>query len=273
MAISMEQAERILLQVQDREGRVLVAAGGEGSVHLNYKNEYCPGDCIVVKVQGPQHLSFSADEELLASIVYVKKSELRYPLPFGEGLQPYPPQAFQGKEHLLSVRAATEQEVFQYRNLSLNPLDVRGKTDSYPHCTANVETRGESVFAARNTIDGVIENTCHGEWPYQSWGDDENPDAEIMVEFGRTVRVNKIVVYLRADFPHDNYWEQVTFLFSDGTKLTVPLEKTKRGQEICFEAKDIEWVKMTQLIKSEEESPFPALTQWEVYGTDIGTVS
>jgi hypothetical protein len=266
----MEQERKILLQVQDRDGHVLVAAAGEDSAHLNYKNEYQPGDCILVEVQGVHHLFFSADEKLPESMVFVKKTKLRYPIPFGEGMQPYPPRAFQGGNHLISARAAAGQDILQYRNLSLNPLDVRGETDCYPHCTANVETRGESVFAARNTIDGVAENTCHGEWPYQSWGDDENPDAEIIVEFGRTVCANKIIVYLRADFPHDNYWKQVTFLFSDGTKLTVPLEKTKQGQEICFESKDIEWVKMTQLIRSEEESLFPALTQWEVYGTDLG---
>ncbi len=257
----MEQVKKILLQIQDKDGCVLVAASGEDSVQLKYTSEYRPGDCIVVKVPGPQHLSLLADEELPESLVFVQKTELRYPIPFGEGLQPYPPHSFQGSNHLISVRAAGEKEIYRYRNLSLNPLDVRGNTDSYPHCTANVETRGESVFAARNTIDGVIENTCHGEWPYQSWGDDENPNAEIMVEFGRTVRADKIVVFLRADFPHDNYWEQVTFLFSDGSKLIAPLEKTKQGQEICCEPKQIEWVKMMQLVKSEEESPFPALTQ------------
>lgn len=44
------------------------------------------------------------------------------------------------------------------RNLAKNVMDQHGETNCYPHASANVETRGEAVFAARNAIDGV-----HGE--------------------------------------------------------------------------------------------------------------
>lgn len=52
----------------------------------------------------------------------------------------------------------------------LNPYDSHETKGIYPHAQANVETRGEAVFAARNAIDGVFANWSHGEWPYQSWG-------------------------------------------------------------------------------------------------------
>ena len=44
---------------------------------------------------------------------------------------------------------------------------------------ANVETRGEAVFAARNAIDGIYENDAHGIWPYQSWGINRDPNAAL----------------------------------------------------------------------------------------------
>ena len=39
-------------------------------------------------------------------------------------------------------------------------------------------------------------------------------------------------------------------------------------QEFTFEKKKIEWLQIGELIKSEEPSPFPALVQLEVYGTE-----
>lgn len=88
-----------------------------------------------------------------------------------------------------------------------------------------METRGESVFAARNAIDGVCENRSHGEWPYESWGINMQDDAEMTVEFGQEVVTDRIVLYTRADFPHDNWWTQVTLTFSDGTDIKWKLEK------------------------------------------------
>lgn len=43
-------------------------------------------------------------------------------------------------------------------------------------------TRGESVFAAQNAIDGITVNTCHGEWLYQSWGINMQEDSRQFAE-------------------------------------------------------------------------------------------
>ena len=48
--------------------------------------------------------------------------------------------------------------------------------------SANVETRGESVFAARNAIDGVKANRSHGAWPFESWGINRQDDAQLTLE-------------------------------------------------------------------------------------------
>ena len=155
-----------------------------------------------------------------------------------------------------------------YRNLALNQNDQHKEVKCYPHASANVETRGESVFAAQNAIDGVRANLWHGSWPWTSWGINRQADAEIKIDFGRTVWTDKIVLYTRADFPHDSWWTKVTLHFSDGSSIDWELQKTNLAQVLEFEKKEISWVMMNQLIKAEDDSPFPALTQLEVYGAD-----
>ena len=144
--------------------------------------------------------------------------------------------------------------------------DQHGDTGCFPHAYANVETRGESVFAARNAIDGVCENRSHGEWPYESWGINMQDDAEMTVDFGREVEADKVVLYTRSDFPHDNWWKQVKLSFSDGTEIIWELHKSSLPHELAFEKKRITWVRLSDLIKADDPSPFPALSQIEVYG-------
>ena len=92
--------------------------------------------------------------------------------------------------------------------------------------------------------------------------------AEMLVEFGRPVLTDKIRMYTRSDFPHDSWWTQVTLQFSDGSELVWDLEKSDRAHEIAFPQKQIEWVRLCNLIKADDPSPFPALSQFEVYGCE-----
>ena len=138
----------------------------------------------------------------------------------------------------------------------------------YPHASANVETRGEAVFAAKNAIDGVTANHDHGKWPFASWGINQRDDAEIKLEFGREISTDRIVLHTRADFPHDNWWVKGTVEFSDGSSMVLDLEKTDGAQEFTFSEKKISWLVLKDLIKADDPSPFPALTQIEVFGTE-----
>ena len=139
----------------------------------------------------------------------------------------------------------------------------------YPHASANVETRGEAVFAARNAIDGCIATLSHGEWPYESWGINRQDDAEFTLDFGREVSFDRIVLYTRADFPHDNWWTEATFTFSDGSSETVTMDKKVQEPHIFDISREgIRWIKLGNLIKADDPSPFPALVQIEVYGKD-----
>ena len=202
------------------------------------------------------------------ALVYAPEGKLDYVIPFGDETLAYSPEAFKGSIHNISIRLATSDEVFTYRNLAKNAADQRGLVTCYPHATANIETRNEAVFAARNTIDGITENQGHGGFPYQSWGVGERLDAELIVDFGRAVEVDKVVLYLRADFPHDNYWNLASLSFSDGSDVIAHLVKTAGAQEIKYEKKVVSWVKLKDLIKADDSSPFSALRQIEVYGRD-----
>ena len=76
----------------------------------------------------------------------------------------------------------------------------------------------------------------------------------------------KVVLYTRADFPHDNWWVQVTLRFSDGSSQDFALEKSRVGHVLTFPEREITWIELGNLIKADDPSPFPALSQMEVYG-------
>ena len=173
--------------------------------------------------------------------------------------------------HYLHVRSAYPHEIMQRRNLACNPYDSHGNTTLFPRTEANIETRGESVFASRNAIDGLLANTFHGEWPYTSWGINRDPAAEFTLFFGRTVRVEEIVLYLRADFPHDAWWTQADVTFSDGQTMPVHFQKSGAAQHFAAGGKETDFIRLSRLIKADDPSPFPALTQIEVYGTEAGS--
>lgn len=255
------------LKVIDGKGNTKFVDSGEDLASLVVTTEYQEGDYIALESSEQNiHVWLQLDDALGSVFTYIT-GNITYQIPFGEKRINLSPKVFSGNRHYLSVRMAREDEVYQYRNLALNPNDQHGEVCAYPHASANVETRGESVFAAKNAIDGICENRSHGEWPYQSWGINRRDDATMKIDFGRCVETDKLVLYTRADFPHDNWWTQVTLTFSDGSTIDWKLEKTRFGQVLTFDKKEITWVEVSHLIKAEDPSPFPALSQLEVYGT------
>lgn len=254
------------LKVIDKSGKTRFAASGENEAVLVNTSEYFEGDRISLETGEKNiYVWFQADDALGAALVYITDN-ISFNIPFGEKRISYSPKAFMGSRHYLYARIAREDELKSYRNLALNVYDQHGDTHCYPHAFANVETRGEAVFAARNAIDGVVANLSHGEWPYESWGINRNPDAEMTVDFGREVMVDRVVLYTRADFPHDSWWTNVTLKFSDGTEVSWDLEKSVKPHELRFPPKKVTSVTLCKLIKAEDDSPFPALSQIEVYG-------
>ncbi len=259
----------LTLKVLNEKGNTISVSRAEDEVSLVYTGVYQRGDKIVLESSLSEGFYVIAvDDALGEEFVYLSKGSFSFFIPFEEQKICYSAKIFSGEKHFIMARLAQKEEIASYKNLARNRLDQHGETFCYPHAVANVETRGESVFAARNAIDGIRENRSHGEWPYGSWGINQRKDAVWRLEFGREVEINKLRIYLRADFPHDNWWKQVTVHFSDGSLLEWRLMKTSRGQSLEIEKRTVEWLQLENLIQSEEPSPFPALTQLEVYGIE-----
>ena len=262
---------RLGLKIVGADGRVKAEQYDKREISLVYRAEYEEGDVITFYNSEPENLYvISVDAAIAESLVYVTREEVEYAIPFGEKKVCRCPQSFSGDVHLITAREAHEWEKYSYRNMAVNAIDQHSDTGIYPHAFANVETRGESVFAARNAIDGCLCVHSHGQWPYGSWGINNRDDAEMVVNFGREIWIDRMILHTRADFPHDSWWVRATAEFSDGTETELALNKTPHGQEFVFpEKKRVSWVKLKDLMKADDPSPYPALTQIAVYGSEL----
>ncbi|NQT35872.1 MAG: discoidin domain-containing protein [Planctomycetes bacterium] len=159
------------------------------------------------------------------------------------------------------VRAEEEPA---YRNVALNPADVQGKAESYPHASANSEYKNLPPFAARCAIDGKTANHGHGAG-CPSWGPDRRTDLWWRVDLGRTVAIDKVVIVIRADFPHDRHWHSATIEFSDGSREEIEIEKTDKPQTFSFTSRKATWLRLTDLVQ-EEPLGWCGLSEVEVWG-------
>ena len=258
----------ITITVKDAAGNELARASHAREALLCFDREYAEGDRLEIDAGGERHLIVQPDVSVLPGEVYLPAGRMTWTVPWGEHRLAYRPGAFAEKRHIVQARAMDAAELAARRNLATNPSDLRGDTDFFPHCTANVETRGESCFAARNVIDGLRFNTFHGEWPYQSWGIGAREDAWCLLDLGREVQIDAMALTLRADFPHDAYWVRGQVALSDGATIDFPLEKTGERQFVDLGAHAARWLRLQHMIKSDDPSAFPALIEWEVFGKE-----
>lgn len=209
---------QITLKVLDKDSNILNVKTGKDELVMVYMGEYQEGDRIELEVDEVNTYYYVQFDDVKGKSLVYLTGNVKYLIPFGEKAINTSPRLFKGDRHLLSVKKAFAEEINNYRNLAENVWDQHGEVNCYPHASANVETRGESVFAALNAIDGVLASESHGAWPYESWGINRRDDAAWKLEFGRPVDIDKIAFYSRADFPHDNWWVNATLTFSDGSK-------------------------------------------------------
>jgi len=259
----------IEITVLNRDGQELMKHKGT-KIDCFYEGEYREGDKIVIKKRDTDFLSISLDETLQEGIIYVPSSSIEFEIPFGNLLQGYDEKAFSGSSHHIRVREPEENELYAVRNISLNSHDRRGQKKYFPHAYANLVTREDVCFFERNAIDGICDNEGHGAYPYHSWAGGAREDLEYYIDFGREVEVEKLVFYLRADFPHDTYWKNIDIEFSDGTKVTADFEGTKEGQEVVLPEKiKTKTVHLTNFKQVSFPLSWAALSQVEVYGRYI----
>ena len=256
----------IIVTVQSSDGAVLASAEHPEEVWLSVDRVYQPGD--VIRISGSSRLRVQMDQALPAGEIFLPSGAMTWPVPAGEHRLAYAPGTFEAPRYIIFAAAVPESVLRSSRNLALNPADLRGDTDFYPHCTANVETRNEACFCARNVIDGLRVNSFHGEWPFQSWGIGAREDAWCHLDLGRPVLAERMALTLRADFPHDAYWTAGHVVLSDGKDLSFSLRKTADRQWIDLGSRTIHWLRLERLIKSDDPSAFPALRQWEVFGRE-----
>ncbi|HAL32059.1 MAG TPA: carbohydrate-binding protein [Lachnospiraceae bacterium] len=246
-------------------------AEGGTQVVLAWDGEYRKGD--IIEFSGLKKHCFyrvKVDAAIEESLILTEVENIIYTVPFYEKKTSFNPLAFFGNRHYVSIREARDYEIHGYKNLALNPFDQHDVEGVYPHASANVETRGEAVFAARNAIDGCIATRSHGEWPYESWGINRQADAEFRLDFGRGVDIDRIEIYTRADFPHDSHWIKGKLEFSDGYVMELTFDRHVDEPHVFTDIgrKDIRHIRLYDLIKADDPSPFPALTQIEVYGDE-----
>jgi len=259
----------ITLQITGADGKVKANKSCEDECFLVYDGEYQKGDRITLDcgwAKGFYHVKL--DDCMEGALVYYTGA-YTLPVPFEQDKLSYNPKSFSGQRHYLYARKAFASEISADKNLAFNPYDFHGNKTLFPHTWANVETRGESVFASRNAVDGLLANTFHGEWPYTSWGINRDPAAEFHLDFGREVELSAVTVYLRADFPHDAWWKEGEVEFSDGTHTVLTFKKCGCAQTFTCDKKKVTSLVFKNLIKADDPSPFPALTQFQAWGREV----
>lgn len=247
---------------------VAASANGECLVTLVHTAHYQEGDMVMLESnQEGGFYEIQLDDAMKPAVLYIRSKVLYFQIPFGERREALSPKAFAGSCHVLTARVLDACELETVRNLALNPYDGFLGPEVFPHADANVETRDQAVFAARNAIDGIYANHAHGKFPYGSWGINQRADAEWRLDFGTEVEVQALRITLRADFPHDTVWERGTVVFSDGSSEVLELKRTDQPQVFSLPSRVITGLTFKELKKADEASPFPSLTQLEVIGT------
>lgn len=254
------------LRIIDKNSVVIAFEKSENKVNLTYCNSYNDGDRIVLMTEEKSRYYIVRFEDSMNEALIYTKGDVVFEIP-PKNSSNYSPKSFTGSVHYITARIASEDEIKSRKCLSFNPFDNHS-SNFFPHAHANVETRNEAVFAARNAIDGIFANSSHGAYPYQSWGINRDRNAALTVDFGREVRVNEVRITLRADFPHDNYWERVRVEFSDGSSEELNTVKTAETQDFMIKERVTTYIVLKDLIMAAGESPFPALTQIEVFGEE-----
>ena len=260
------------LKLINEAGEVKFKAWGE-EIDERYSGEFSDGDKWRVELLDGEFVRLQLAESMEPSIVYVPDGTFEFKIPFGyERGACYAPGTFDGDSHRVRVSEPTEDEIYGERKISLNSHDRHNIAKYFPHAVANFVTREDPCFFERNAIDGVSENRGHGIYPYHSWGGGLREDLEYEVHFGMEVEVSEVTVFIRADFPHDTYWQEMDIEFSDKTRQHITLEGKCEGQSFKVEPRKTEFVKLTGFKQKRLEDgslSFAALSQLEVIGKYI----
>lgn len=220
---------------------------------------------------GQMYLKMKINEALPEVIVFSPSGSFEFTLPSLSKIKGDDKKEFIERGELRAFPPSYD-ELFAYRNMALNPLDFQDakndKPEFFPHATASSECRGDLTFRARNAIDGAWGEKGHGSWKNRAWGPEQVDKPELLIDFGREVEIDKVVLRLRDDFPHDDAWTSGVLEFSDKSKFPVKIKKSAEAQEFTFPKKKSAFVKLAQL-----SAPSPigwcALSELEAWGREL----
>lgn len=256
---------------------------------------------IVIESDSEKFIHISWENVIKDFILYVPDGRFEFAIPEGQATRGFEPGIFE-KDNSMEIRVATADELKEYRNLCLNPLDYRvseevvdpdapewaNPTDSkavadglikaFPHAYANRVTRNEGSFYARNAIDGMAVSGGHGSYPYHSWGGAVHEDLTLAIYFGREVSADKLGLCLRSDYnkyigdlEHDTYWHTARIELSDGFATEINPVKTADTQYFDLGEHKTTYLKLSRLdpLQHDKSENFAALNQIEIWGRDM----
>jgi len=268
------------VQLQDAQGQIIARAeakpGKSNSAVLPLERSYQHGDRLVFG--GAPWMALRVDSTTPECFLFAPHGaslDISYEIPWGreekETGSAYDPESFTGASHRITLRALSKREISAYRNLALNPCDLMRKDDAsvqfYPHASSNSVSRSLFDFEARNAIDGRSLNGHHGVWPYQSWGPQLRTDIWWKLDFGRPVRVNKVRLMVRADFPHDSYWKNAVLEFSDGSRVPLQISSSPGFQDFSFPSRRVEWMRITNVVPA-DPAKWCSMIEVEAWGKE-----
>ena len=121
-----------------RNEQALAVCKADAEALLYFHGKYQPGDTIVF-ASDTQYVIAGIDHTVPPARLYLPDKKFSFRLPLEDDLlEGYPPFAFQGDQHLISLKKDTGNE---YRNLARNPADQRHFSGAYP---ARVRQRGNA---------------------------------------------------------------------------------------------------------------------------------
>ena len=258
------------MQILNQTGDILQEADSNSSfTALLYDAEYQEGDAVRFLTDHPGFYTIMLDDTLGKASLLLTDTSFTWKVPFGLLRKRYNPRAFSGTRHYITAETIKDNHLKQQRILSCNIYDTADTANVYPHAWSNVITPEKPEFDAQNAIDGIIYPYVHGRYPYESWGINRREDAEWHLNFGRKIQADKIRITLRSDFPHDSYWNAIDLDLSNGDHFDLHFIKTGNSQEFTMHTEPFQQLTLSHFQRADDSSPFPALTQIEVIGSDI----
>lgn len=263
---SNSSAEPTAVTVTLNDGDTCIATGTSlKEVSLVNETTLSAGMKITVTLEGGKYVFLKIGTAFEEALLYLSDGIFEYTVPNAENQKVYPTGAWSGTVNI-TARIPTDDELKVERNLAYNPYDTQLQAQYYPHASADSECRNDRAFLARNSIDGFSVNTGHGDYPYQSWGPEQIEAPELYVDFGREVVVTQVIIYIRADFPHDTYWSSGKIAYSDGTATEITLEKTAEAQIFDLEGKKTTGISLTELTG---QMGWAGITEIQIIGKEI----